>query len=74
MSSGKASRVGKCYATGPADRLYQAGDPDFELHCVVADHAERDGYVTAETSGTGHRFVVDARLIDAIAGVQATLH
>jgi hypothetical protein len=32
------TRVGYWYATGPADKQYTSGDPDFNLHTVLGGH------------------------------------
>jgi hypothetical protein len=45
------TRVGYWYATGPADKEYSAGDPDFNLHTVVSDTSQFVAHVTVENAG-----------------------
>ena len=60
------TRVGYWYATGPADKLYTPGDPDFNLHIVVSDTSQFVAHVTVENAGK-QRFPVPSSLIDEIA-------
>ena len=60
------TRVGYWYATGPADKLYTPGDPDFNLHIVVSDTSQFVAHVTVENAGK-QRFPVPCSLIDEIA-------
>ena len=43
--------MGYWYATGPADKEYSAGDPDFNLHTVVSDTSQFVAHVTVENAG-----------------------
>ena len=60
------TRVGYWYATGPADKEYTPGDPDFNLHIVVSDKSQFVAHVTVENAGK-QRFPVPCSLIDEIA-------
>lgn len=60
-----ASRVGKYYIVGPADRSYRKGDPDFSLHTVISDESGIPGCVLVENPA-GQRFPVPAMLVDQI--------
>lgn len=60
------TRVGYWYATGPADKHYTPGDPDFNLHIVVSDTSQFVAHVTVENAGK-QRFPVSCSLIDEIA-------
>jgi hypothetical protein len=42
------TRVGYWYATGPADKQYTPGDPDFNPHIVVRDKSQFVAHVTVE--------------------------
>ena len=44
------TRVGYWYATGPADKQYTSGDPDFNLHIVVSDTSQFVAHVTVENA------------------------
>ncbi len=59
------SRVGMWYATGPADKAFNADDPDWNIHTVVSDGSEVPGHVTVENGG-GQRFPVAISLVDDI--------
>ena len=60
------TRVGYWYATGPADKQYTPGDPDFNVHTVVSDKSQFVAQVTVENAGK-QRFPVSCSLIDEIA-------
>ena len=45
------TRVGYWYATGPADKQYTPGDPDFNLHTVISDTSQFVAHVTVENAG-----------------------
>jgi hypothetical protein len=60
------TRVGYWYATGPADKQYTSGDPDFNLHTVISDRSQFVAHVTVENAGK-QRFPVPCSLIDEIA-------
>src|ERR1035437_9095241 len=60
------TRVGYCYATGPAGKRYTPGDPDFNLHIVVSDASQFVAHGTVENAGK-QRFLVPCSLIDEIA-------
>jgi len=60
------TRVGYWYATGPADKQYTLGDPDFNLHTVVSDTSQFVAHVTVENAAA-QRFPVPCSLIDEIA-------
>jgi hypothetical protein len=60
------TRVGYRYATGPADKQYTPGDPDFNLHTVISDTSQFVAHVTVENAGK-QRFPVPCSLIDEIA-------
>jgi hypothetical protein len=60
------TRVGYWYATGPADKQYTSGDPDFNLHTVISDTSQFVAHVTVENAGE-QRFPVPCSLIDEIA-------
>jgi hypothetical protein len=60
------TRVGYWYATGPADKRYTPGDPDFNLHIVVSDKSHFVAHVTVENAGK-QRFPVPCSWIDEIA-------
>lgn len=60
------TRVGRWYATGPADRLFVPDDPAFAVHRVVSDDATVSGCVTVENPA-GQRFPVPIDLVDDIA-------
>ena len=60
------TRVGHWYATGPADKQYTPGDPEFNLHFVVSDTSQFVAHVTVENAGK-QRFPVPCSLIDEIA-------
>src|ERR1035437_1796592 len=60
------TRVGYCYATGPAGKRYTPGDPDFNLHIVVSDTSQFVAHGTVENAGK-QRFPVPCSLIDEIA-------
>jgi len=62
-----ASRVGRYYATGPADQPYSEGSPDWNKHVVVSDAAELPEHSTVENAG-GQPFPVPYSLLDLIAG------
>ena len=64
------TRVGYWYATGPADKQYTSGDPDFNLHTVISDTSQFVAHVTVENAGE-QRFPVPCSLIDEIAAPQA---
>jgi hypothetical protein len=69
MSKGDSmaeTRVGYWYATGPADKQYTSGDPDFNLHTVISDTSQFVAHVTVENAGE-QRFPVPCSLIDEIA-------
>jgi hypothetical protein len=59
------TRVGYWYATGPADKQYTSGDPDFNLHTVISDTSQFVAHATVEN--TGLQFPVPCSLIDEIA-------
>jgi hypothetical protein len=59
------TRVGYWYATGPADKQYTPGDPDFNLHTVVSDKSQFLAHVTVQNAGK--QFPVPCSLIDEIA-------
>jgi hypothetical protein len=42
------THVGYWYATGPADKQYAPGDPDFNLHTVVSDTSQFVAHLTVE--------------------------
>jgi hypothetical protein len=54
------------YATGPADKQYTPGDPDFNLRTVISDTSQFVAHVTVENAGK-QRFPVPCSLIDEIA-------
>lgn len=60
------TRIGMWYATGPADKPFDAADPEWNVHRVVADDAGYVGCVMVE-NGAGQRFPVAGSLIDRIA-------
>lgn len=60
------TRVGYWHATGPADKQYTPGDPDFNLHIVISDPSQFVAHATVEKAGT-QRFPVPCSLIDEIA-------
>jgi len=60
------TRVGYWYATGPADKQYTSGDPEFNLHTVISDTSQFVAHVTVENAGE-QRFPVPCSLIDEIA-------
>jgi hypothetical protein len=60
-----ATRVGRRYIVGPADRPYVEGDPAFSVHTVIDDHSKVEGCVTVENPA-GQRFPVPAALVDDI--------
>jgi hypothetical protein len=62
------TRAGYWYATGPADKEYSAGDPDFNLHIVISDTSQFVAHVTVENAGQ-QRFPVPCSLIDEIAAL-----
>lgn len=69
------ARVGRWYATGPADRSFVPDDPAFAVFQVVADDAAVSGCVTVANTA-GPRFPVFISLVDAIVapvGEQWTL-
>ena len=66
------TRVGYWYATGPADKQYTPGDPDFNLHTVVSDTSQFAAHVTVEPAGK-QRFPVPCSLIDEIATPQGQI-
>ncbi len=59
------TRVGRWYATGPADRPFVPDDPAWAVHRVVSDDATALGCVTVENRA-GQRFPVAISLVDAI--------
>ena len=61
-----ATRVGFWYATGPAEKEYRPGDPEFSLHTVVSDKSEFPEHVTVENGGA-QKFPVALSLIESIA-------
>ena len=58
--------LGYWYATGPADKQYTPGDPDFNLHTVISDTSQFVAHVTVENAGK-QRFPIPCSLIDEIA-------
>jgi hypothetical protein len=60
-----ATRVGRRYIVGPADRPYVESDPAFNVHTVVADDSTVPGCVTVENAA-GQKFPVPAALVDDI--------
>ena len=67
------TRVGYWYATGPADKQYTPGDPDFTLHTVIRDTSQFVAHVTVENAGK-QRFPVPCSLIDEIATPQGQIY
>ena len=65
------SRVGMWYATGPVDKEFTAGDPDWNVHTVVSDQSEFLHHVTVENAA-GQRFPVAVSLINKIAEPAST--
>ena len=61
-----ASRVGFWYATGPAEKEYRPGAPEFSVHTVVSDLSEFPAHVTIENAAT-QQFPVALALIESIA-------
>ena len=45
------TRVDYWYATGPADKQYTPGHPDFHLHTVVSDKSRFAAHVNVENAG-----------------------
>ena len=60
------TRVGYWYATGPADKQYTLGDPDFNLHTVISDTSQFVAHVTVENAAA-QQFPVPLSLIETIA-------
>lgn len=65
------SRVGMWYPTGPADKEFAAGDPEWNVHTVVSDQSDFPHHVTVENAA-GERFPVATLLIDKIAKPAST--
>jgi hypothetical protein len=64
--AGTGSLIGRWYATGPADRPFDAADPAFNIHRVVADDHALPGCVTIRNAA-GQEFPLDRALAARIA-------
>jgi hypothetical protein len=64
------TRVGDWYGTGPAEKQYTPGDPDFNLDIVVSDTSQFVAHVIVENAGK-QRFPVPCSLIERSQRPQA---
>ena len=63
--SAPASILGHWYASGPADKPFRAGDPDWNIHRIVEDTPGLPD-VLVENAG-GQRFLLAREIATAIA-------
>ena len=67
------TRVGDWYGTGPAEKQYTPGDPDFNLDIVVSDTSQFVAPVTVENAGQ-QRLPVPCSLIDEISAPPSQIY